>query len=137
MTADAQPSAKRRRGRPRSLGGPMSAAEKSARAEAKRAAERQGILDTWADSLRAATLRRTDTAGHRVISAIGDALIGMSLDLHTGPGDGAAGADAAIRAAVRSLHTALTSHLGGDPEAGDGAILQALDEIRNEREEHL
>ena len=107
----------------------MSAAEKSARAEAKRAAERDGILTALAASIRALTLRRTDTAAGEVIDALGDALGGLALDLHSGPGTASEGADAAIRAAVRSLHAALADLLDDSPEAASGAIRQALDEI--------
>ncbi len=126
MTNDTPP--KRKRGRPPLVRGALPAAVRSSRAEAKRAAERAGILLAWARTLRTVTLRKTDTVGNEVLDALATALVGIALDLHAGPGEGEIGADAALRAATRSFRAAVADQLDEDGTAAKGAIQQALDE---------
>ena len=127
---------KRKRGPKPRHGVAMDDATRSRAARERREARRAGNTRALAEALRDLWGDRTDPAAPEVLAALGEALVGYALDLHTGPGDDMAGADAAIRAAVQSLHAALTDHLGGAPEAGDGAIRQALDELQIEQEQH-
>ena len=129
--SDAQ-APKRKRGPKPRHGVAMDDATRSRAARERREARRARNTRALAEALRDLWGDRTDPAAPEVLAALGEALVGYALDLLTGPGE--QGEDAAIRATVRSLHAAWAEEFS-DGMAADGAIRQALDELRNEREQ--
>lgn len=119
----------RPRGRPPKGDAPLTQADRSRSARARRAAERSSRTRALAAALRDLTVDATDPATNDLISALGEALVGVCLDVHQGPGE--AGEDAGIRAAVRAYHAALTATFEC-AAAARGAMMHALDEVMTE-----
>ena len=107
----------------------MTQAERSRRARENRAREAADRTRPLAASLSAIPVDAADAGGQDLLAALGEATIGIAMDLHTAGGD--AGEDGAIRAATRSLLDALAEDFDS-AEAAQGAIRQALDEIASE-----
>ena len=116
-----------KRGRPPKGDAKLTQAERSKRARQRRAQERANRTRGLAHALALLTVDHTDEAGDDLIAGLAAALIGVSLDMHTGSGD--LGEDSAIRSAVRALADAIAQEMDCEQSAGLGAISQALHEL--------